>query len=367
MRVSGIACVVLLAAAAACSDAPTAVRASADNGPSDAQALGRLGFDPGSARDMGDRYLVEGDVFIPKSLLRKGGPSFQYRTYNKLIVSDLRVDYTAVEAVNSRWAAGIEQAMQVWSSAPGANVLLAKHSDPYVGPDITITFGVCDPNSTTVVACADFPSSTTAPGATIKIQDASYYDALSTIVHEFGHVMGLRHTDWANRKCYNSSGQLVNCGSEVVGPGAVQIPGTPTSAQGDAPSVMNAILHSWTGFSYYDRVALRYLFPGGPGPAVTGTLSGNTPVNTWPAMQDAVSYKVYYLDYVNVYDPIFGMWPQQQMTYLTTTTATSYTDYSRSFTQSGCEGMFWPRGYVVKSVFPDGTESGYSTVQSCYY
>lgn len=83
-------------------------------------------------------------------------------------------------------------------------------------------------------------------------------------------------------------------------------------------------------------------------------------------MQDAISYEVYYQDWENVYDPIFGSWPQRRETYLGTTTGTTWTDYSRSFTYTNCEGFFWPSGYVVKAVFPYGART-HAGGLACFY
>ncbi len=67
------------------------------------------------------------------------------------------------------------------------------------------------------------------------------------LVHELGHCIGFRHTNWY------SLGE----GSGSVG--ANQIPGSPTS---DSNSVMNGgtALNSWKGFSNWDIFSVKYLY-----------------------------------------------------------------------------------------------------------
>jgi len=96
-------------------------------------------------------------------------------------------------------------------------------------------------NSTSTVAFAYLPDWYGNPGFAVSINTA--YNYLSTaqkifaITHELGHNIGFTHTDG-------------NYGSLV--------PGTPVT---DAQSVMNSFVLSWAGFTYYDQVATRTVYP----------------------------------------------------------------------------------------------------------
>jgi hypothetical protein len=80
------------------------------------------------------------------------------------------------------------------------------------------------------------------------------------MTHEIGHCIGLRHTDYAGRKCDGSN-------EGYAGVGNTHIPGTPTANQwGESGLDTNSIMIScFSGyengqFSGYDRIALNYLY-----------------------------------------------------------------------------------------------------------
>lgn len=72
----------------------------------------------------------------------------------------------------------------------------------------------------------------------------SHLQKVYVLVHELGHTIGFRHTNWS---------------SEGEG-SATQIPYTPST---DGNSVMNGgtANNSWSSFSFYDKIAARVLYP----------------------------------------------------------------------------------------------------------
>ena len=111
---------------------------------------------------------------------------------------------------------------------------------------------------------AEFPSGGR-PGKYVKIFGGmnNYNDNVNehVMTHEMGHALGFRHTDYALRRCDG-----INEGT-AGSIGAVSIPGTPTANRWgqsglDTDSIMISCFDgSEDGeFSYYDTVALEYLY-----------------------------------------------------------------------------------------------------------
>jgi hypothetical protein len=312
--------------------------------------------------DAGTHFVVDGDMMIRKDRIRPTGrsgglkPRYQYSATTTAQSGAISVDLSAVEAVDPSWASAFRAAMAEWNVLPGADMGMIEHTDPYDTPDVVARFGPCDGRATTI-ACADFPYvgdyGSRQSGSFVEItHNFDWYGPdrkLYTLVHELGHVLGLRHTNW-------------RANGESASPrGAVKIPGTNET---DAVSVMNATIQDWNGFSYYDRVAARYLWPGGKGPIANAGMSGANPSISWQPMQDAISYEVYYRSYEMEYSPIYGQWPAVRDHLVGTTTGTSVVDGSRSFSSPSACYDFWPTGYYVVAVFPNSRTMGGS--MACY-
>lgn len=353
----------LSAALAACEDS-TSTLSPADT--ELARKVAAMGFDASTMVVRGDQVFVEGDIILTKAEILS--PRLQYSSTNRVSssYSNISVNYSAVTSQSSAWSTAVYNALSKWNTIPGANVYLSAGSGG--SATITVSFGQCA-GGTNVIACATFPRADGTPGPVIVI-DTDYKNQLTSsqklgaVVHELGHTLGFRHTNWNNRQC--SYGPCSE-GEDTVG--AVHITGTPTSSTGgpvsDGSSIMNATVTPWNGFSYFDRVATRMLFPGGPGPFPSHTLSNGHPALSWTAMQDAVSYEIYFIQ--TDWQPF---WSTVTRTYVGTTTGTTYTDNTRTFSRAVPPGEcpIGPNNYVIRANFSDGTQSGDSYGNGgCYY
>ena len=352
-----IAAFLLLAGAlAACSDVPTGVAPESIN-TTLARQVAALGFRADMIEDHGDFVLVEGDIYLSKAQLRGVPlvnaddplrPSFQYRTTNLVTSANVRDIVVDVSGLASQpgWQTAARAALGHWSGT-GSNVQMVEGSPADISVATTCT-------SSNVAAFASFPASGNA-GPTIYVNTCfayatTYAQQVHNMVHEFGHTLGFRHSN------YTQQGE--SAGVE----GAVHIFGTPTSGN-DPGSVMNGgtALNAWAGFSAADLTAVRSIYPL-PGPtSLTVTNSGGHPLISWTAAAGATSYTIQLITY-NTYN---GQYQSRSFSTVGTTTGTSYLtnhtwtgEYSCS---SGYDEQFGERGkwfeYSVQANYPNGSSN----------
>ncbi len=231
-----------------------------------------------------DHYVVEGDIIISKAELKKMSLTIpRQASTNNTIQNNLTNITIGLEGgYDSRWFYIIQDAVAAWNAISDCRVNLIHKYDnlysPYSGLSVDILVRKDAGLGTGNFGRGAWPTISGSPGGLILVNHVTnnvyqsgpnrgqdngiprtHLQHVYMLVHEIGHCLGLRHTDWA----WEGTGSM----------GANPIPGTPSTGYqtDDATSVMNSgdmgTDYAWVTwpfdarFSTYDRTAARYLYP----------------------------------------------------------------------------------------------------------
>jgi len=348
-------CTLTILLLVACTEIPSAPELDRD----DLAQLAALGFSKDMVTDRGYYYLAGQDIQINKSDLRRSratahrgdqspyGPQFQYTTTNLVTnpaaIQTITVDLSGVPNT-SVWHDAVVEALPIWSNIQNSYVKMV------LGTPGSITIQLIDADAG-LAGRGTFPAGGDV-GDTVYLNEnfrvggaiPSHAVYLRNIVHELGHTIGFRHTNWNQVDCVSPPFVCRPCnGHDPSTYGANYVPYTPTSG-GDPASVMNGCTadQAWNGFSNYDTYATRYRYPI-PSTTVSVTFpDGVTPTINWAPLVGATSYRV------SLYNVSFWITPEGSMTnygytgVVGSTTGTSLADPSRSYTGYSTCHFYYP-------------------------
>ena len=229
-----------------------------------------LGYDERVIEDLGDYYVVEGDILFYKETFYeaqpdrklshspKNGRSTQYSTGYPVAPEWQQNIAVYVDPAASDWQNAVLASLVSYNSLPDCRLSFTLTANSAVA-DISIFYDSSLPART--AARATFPYNGR-PGFRIQVNPSFQGEETSAeaqrqliMTHEIGHCLGFRHSNWW--QFGEPERGIVN---DSVPYHAELIPGTPRE---DANSIMNADIlgDSWSGFSQYDTVALSTLYP----------------------------------------------------------------------------------------------------------
>lgn len=257
--------------------------------PEHLQAAWLLGFDTAGARYLNDGLLVGGDVLMDKQYLEnllkayKASSANERHAHTASLVTGNNTNITVSLQDNLINTYSVVLALQGALSHLNA-VSDCRLNFMYASNDANADIKIYRSYDFNSYAYAFWPTGNGQPGSKVYFNldlanGRTQGQNVLLFVHEIGHCLGLRHADWDN------IGEPVAAyDDDWTYGGATYIPGTPTY---DASSVMNhdiGILGlSWSSFSTYDIVALRYLYPLEIGTVFESYING--PVNISQAGQ----------------------------------------------------------------------------------
>ena len=224
--------------------------------------------------EVSKEYIVAGDIMLEVKLLKEGAYSLenivengvnnkQYRTNNLVAGSNRSINILGFtgsgNALTSRMRNGLQFAVNNYNRLNNNLTFNLAFGSNIQNADMI----VFNNNRSGAGGSAGFPSNG-APNRLVQINGGtgSFSNDINehVITHEIGHSIGLRHTDFARRRCGGGNEGISNSG-------AINIPGTPTENRWgfdgiDSNSIMISCLDgSENGeFSNFDVVALNFLY-----------------------------------------------------------------------------------------------------------
>jgi hypothetical protein len=225
--------------------------------------ISQMGFGTSEVKKTAGGYLVEGDILLTDEQLNthheasflRVGQAEQYRTTNLVTGLPRVIKVSVARTLPAAYVTALDAALARYN----AQKLQLTFKRVTGGANIAITPA---PANATYLAAAGFPAGGN-PYNSILV-NTNYLgtqpdiSCLATILaHEIGHCIGFRHTDYMDRS-YSCGGTLTNEGAGTSG--AIEIPGTPTTA--DPDSWMLACISPGQNrpFNAHDIIALDYLY-----------------------------------------------------------------------------------------------------------
>jgi hypothetical protein len=200
-----------------------------------------------------DQFTVSHDMIVDRNTLDQyidteapANGRTEQRMHNILLTNAQATNfkYYIQPALTQGWRDAVVGAIAQWNGVGGSKLHLVQVGTQ-AEANINVFVGAYD--AANWVARATLPSGSGKGTLEInpRFNDMAANQKLFAMAHEMGHNIGFWHTD-------QTTGTIV--------------PGTPAT---DPNSVMNSFVLPWNGFTNYDLVAVRYMYPAAGGSFTT--------------------------------------------------------------------------------------------------
>lgn len=194
-----------------------------------------------------DQFTVSRDMIVDRNTIdqyidteESANGRTEQRMHNILLTNAQATNfkYYIQPALTQGWRDAVVGAIAQWNGVGGSKLRLVRVGTQ-AEANINVFMGAYD--AANWVARATLPSGSGKGTLEInpRFNDMAANQKLFAMAHEMGHNIGFWHTD-------QTTGTIV--------------PGTPAT---DPNSVMNSFVLPWNGFTNYDLVAVRYMYPAG--------------------------------------------------------------------------------------------------------
>jgi hypothetical protein len=210
-----------------------------------------------------DQFTVSDDMIVDRNTLDQyidteasATGRTEQRMHNLLLTNAQAINfkYYIQPTLTQGWRDAVVGAIAQWNGVGGSKLHLVQVGTQ-ADANINVFVGAYD--AANWVARATLPAGSGKGTLEInpRFNDMAANQKLFAMAHEMGHNIGFWHTD-------QTTGTIV--------------PGTPAT---DPNSVMNSFVLPWNGFTNYDLVAVRYMYP-----ATTGSFTTTIQAESYSAM-----------------------------------------------------------------------------------
>jgi hypothetical protein len=226
----------------------------------DYETIRSLGWQTEGIVERENLYIVEGDVLLSKAYLdslrrtpitRQARYEANGRTITGGREDGIRVKISTQNIPDAAWRQAVRDAIDIWNDVPNCSVYFYKIETEILPHEVNVVMDD-GPNSPDIADAT--PPNFGTPGDKIRINpeiawyNTSHEQKVNILVHEFGHILGLGHSDFLNTSyalCHIEGTPLTDAGS-------VMVHNTAGQDRGDASS--------WNGFTQGDLAAIQALY-----------------------------------------------------------------------------------------------------------